>query len=209
VKAKPVLIRLVVLTALGVLLLGAGCSSSPQLTPLTPDAVVVAFGDSLTAGTGADPDSSYPAVLSRLIGRRVVNAGVPGEVTAAGLARLPQLLEQEQPALVLLCLGGNDFLQRLDPAKAEQHLRAMVGLLRERGIGVVLIGVPRLGLGLEVPGWYDDIAREAGIPYEGKVLVRILADRSLKSDTIHPNAAGYQQMAEALAVRLRKAGALP
>lgn len=208
-KGKPVLIRLVVLIALGVLLLGAGCSSSPQLMSLAPDAVVVAFGDSLTAGTGAAPDSSYPAVLSRLIGRRVVNAGVPGEVTSAGLARLPQLLEQEQPVLVLLCLGGNDFLQRLDPAKAEQHLRTMVGLLRERGIGVVLIGVPRLGWGLEVPGWYGDIAREAGIPYEGKVLARILADRSLKSDTIHPNAAGYQQMAEALAGLLRKAGALP
>jgi len=209
VKGKPVLIRLVVLIALGVLLLGAGCSSSPQLTPLAPDAVIVAFGDSLTAGTGATSDSSYPAVLSRLIGRRVINAGVPGEVTSAGLMRLPQLLEQEQPALVLLCLGGNDFLQRLDPAKAEQHLRTMVGLLRERGIGVVLIGVPRLGWGLEVPGWYGDIAREAGIPYEGKVLARILADRSLKSDTIHPNAAGYQQMAEALAGLLRKAGALP
>lgn len=208
-KGKSVLIRLVVFIALGVLLYGTGCSSAPQLTPLAPDAVIVAFGDSLTAGTGAAPDSSYPAVLSRLIGHRVVNAGVPGEVTAAGLVRLPQLLEQEQPALVLLCLGGNDFLQRLDPAKAEQHLRAMVGLLRERGIAVVLIGVPRLGWGVEVPGWYGDIAKEAGIPYEGKVLARILADRSLKSDAIHPNAAGYQLMAEALAGLLRKAGALP
>jgi len=209
VKGELFLMPLVVVLVLGMLLFGAGCSSSPQLMPLAPDAVIVAFGDSLTAGTGATPDSSYPAVLSRLIGHRVVNAGVPGEVTAAGLLRLPQLLEQEQPALVLLCLGGNDFLQRLDPATAEQHLRAMVGLLRERGVGVVLIGVPRLGWGLEVPAWYGAIAREAGIPYEGKVVARILADRSLKSDTIHPNAAGYQQMAEALAGLLKRAGALP
>lgn len=208
-KGELFLMRLLVLVVLGVLLFGAGCSSSPQLTPLAPDAVIMAFGDSLTAGTGADSVSNYPAVLGRLIGHGVVNAGVPGEVTAAGLERLPQLLDQQQPALVLLCLGGNDFLQRLDPATAEQNLRAMVSLLRERGIGVVLIGVPRLGWGLEVPAWYGAIAREAGIPYEGKIVARILADRSLKSDTIHPNAAGYRQMAEALAVLLKKAGALP
>ena len=208
-KGKLVLIRPLILIALGLLLFVAGCTSSPQLTPLAPDAVILAFGDSLTAGTGTTQDSSYPAVLSRLIGHRVVNGGVPGEVTAAGLERLPLLLDQEQPSLVLLCLGGNDFLQRLDPAKAEQNLRAMVGLLRERGIGVVLIGVPRLGWGLEVPTWYGDIAGEAGIPYEGKVVARVLADRSLKSDAIHPNAAGYQQMAEALVGLLNEAGALP
>ncbi len=186
-----------------------GCSSTPQLSPLPDDAVVLAFGDSLTAGTGAAPEASYPAVLSRLIRRTVVNAGMPGEVTAAGLARLAETLDREKPALVLLCLGGNDFLQRLDQAKAEENLRSMVRMMRERGIAVVLIGVPQLGFGVDVPGWYTELAKEAGVPYEGKLLKRILADRSLKSDPIHPNAAGYQQLAEGLAVVLKKNGALP
>ena len=186
----------------------SACSSAPRLPALSGDAVVLAFGDSLTAGTGAAPEAGYPEELSRLIGRRVINAGVPGEVTAAGLKRLPDLLDSEKPALVVLCLGGNDFLQRLDLLQAEQNMRAMVAMIHERGIGVVLIGVPRLGLGLEVPDWYQRIAADAGIPYEGRVLQRILSDHQLKSDPIHPNAAGYRQMAEALAALLRKAGAL-
>jgi lysophospholipase L1-like esterase len=179
-----------------------------MLQSLPADAVVLAFGDSLTAGTGAAVEESYPAVLSRMIGRRVINAGVPGEVTEAGLARLPELLEQEKPALVLLCLGGNDFLRRMDDSKAEQNLRDMVQMIRKRDVGVVLIGVPRLGLGLEVPEWYEKIAKDAGIPYEGAVLKRVLSDRSLKSDPIHPNAAGYRQVADALFVLLNKIGAL-
>jgi acyl-CoA thioesterase I len=187
----------------------SGCPSKAQLAPLPTDGVILAFGDSLTYGTGATSETSYPAVLSRLIGRKVINAGVPGEVTAAGLARLPEVLEQEKPMLVLLCLGGNDFLQRMDTAKAEENLRAMVRVIHAQGIGVVLIGVPRLGFGLDVPEWYGKIATDADIPYEGKVLGRILAEKMLKSDLIHPNAAGYQQMAEALAILLKKTGALP
>ena len=202
--------RVVVWSLCGLLLLLFwGCSSAPLLQPLPPDGVVLAFGDSLTAGTGATPETSYPAVLSRLIGRTVVNAGIPGEVTSAGLARLAETLDREKPALVLLCLGGNDFLQRLDQTRAEENLRAMVRMIRERGIAVVLIGVPRLGFGVEVPGWYAELAKEASVPYEGKLLKRILADRSLKSDPIHPNAAGYQQLAEGLAAVLKKNGALP
>ena len=201
--------KLIISLLLFIQMLVVGCSATPRLAPVPADGVILAFGDSLTAGTGAALESSYPAVLSRLSGRRVVNAGVPGEVTAAGLARLPQLLEQEKPTLVLLCLGGNDFLQRLDAGKAEENVRAMVQLIRAQGAGVVLIGVPRLGLGLEVPTWFDKIAKDANVPYEGKALERILGDRSLKSDPIHPNAAGYQQLAEALLKLLKKAGALP
>lgn len=186
-----------------------GCSNTPQLASLSSDAAILAFGDSLTSGYGATPETSYPAVLSQLSGKRIVNAGIPGETTAAALARLPQVLDRERPALVLLCLGGNDFLQRLDQKQAEENLRAMVRMMRERGIGVVLIGVPRLGWGLEVPDWYASIAHDAGIPYEGTVLQRVLGERSLKSDTIHPNAAGYRQMAEALHKLLKKSGALP
>lgn len=190
-------------------LLLVGCGSGPKLSPLSADAVILAFGDSLTAGTGAPAEASYPEVLSRLSGRKVINAGVPGETTAGGLARVDEVLEREKPALVLLCLGGNDFLQRLDQAKAEQNIRTMVGKIRERGVAVVLIGVPRLGFGLEVPDWYGKVAKDNQIPYDGKLIAKILGDSSLKSDAVHPNAAGYERLAKGIESLLKKSGALP
>ncbi len=195
---------------LGVLfLLFAACRRSPELAQLPADGVVLAFGDSITYGTGARPEESYPTVLEQLTGRRVVNAGVPGEVTAEGKARLPALLGQHRPVLVIICLGGNDFLRHLDDAAVEANLREMVETAKERGCNVLLVGVPRLGFGLEVPSLYERVARDAGVPLEETALKRILADNSLKSDLIHPNAAGYRQLAEGIAAALRGSGALP
>src|SRR4249920_3699601 len=119
-----------------VVALAVGCGDKAKLSRLPGDAVVLAFGDSLTYGTGAAEDESYPAQLERLIGRRVVRAGVPGEVTAQALERLPRALDEHSPRLMLLCIGGNDFLRRLGTAQAEANVRAMVKLARARGVDV-------------------------------------------------------------------------
>ena len=187
----------------------AGCTPPPELEPLAADAVVLAFGDSLTFGTGAAPDESYPEVLSGLIGRTVVNAGVPGEVSTDGLLRLPALLDREQPALLLLCHGGNDQLQRLDPARLADNLRAMIREARDRNIAVVLIAVPAPGLSLRPLPLYAGIADEFGLAADLETVADILGDRALKSDYIHPNAAGYRRLALAVADLLRAAGAVP
>ena len=89
----------------------AGCSS-PRLAPLPCDAVIIAFGDSLTAGYDVNKAASYPKVLQELAGLQVINAGVSGETSTQGLKRLPVLLEQYQPQLVILFEGGNDVLQK-------------------------------------------------------------------------------------------------
>lgn len=202
--------RILVLAAALVLLPAlAGCApKTPRLPALAPDAVVLAFGDSLTFGTGANPDESYPAQLGRLIGRTVVNAGVPGEVSADGLARLPALLDAHSPALLVLCHGGNDFLRRLDESATAQNLRSMVRLARSRGISVVLIGVPRAELTLSVPKFYAELAEAEKLPVEAVIVSEIERDRALKSDSIHPNAAGYRRFAETIAGLLRAAGAI-
>ena len=192
---------------LGLLLL-CSCQKTEKLPPLTGDAVILAFGDSLTFGTGASRDESYPAVLANLTGRTVINAGVPGEVSEEGRARLPAVLDESRPALLLLCHGGNDFLRRLDQAQVKENLSAMVQSARERGIAVVLIAVPTLGFGLQVPPLYAELASEAGIPLEEDILADILSDSALKSDPIHPNAAGYKELAVALERLLRRSSAL-
>jgi lysophospholipase L1-like esterase len=190
-------------------LLLMACSKTPQLPLLAADATILAFGDSLTYGTGAGDTESYPAVLARMTGRRVINAGVPGEVSAVGVQRLPELLDRERPALLILCHGGNDLLARSQHPLIAGNLRAMARMARERGIPVLLVAVPTLGFALKPPGLYEDLAREFDIPIERKALSHILGKSSLKSDQIHPNAAGYRLLAEALVELLKKSGALP
>ena len=191
-----------------VLALAAACGGQPRLARLAPDAVVLAFGDSLTFGIGANPQESYPAQLEALIGRKVVASGVPGEVSTEGLARLSSAIDEAKPQLVILCHGGNDLLRKLDDAQAANNIRAMVRLAKAQGAQVVLIGVPRPGLLPSAAGFYEDIARELGVPYEGTTLRKILTDNALKSDLVHPNAAGYARLAEAVAALLKKAGAV-
>ena len=196
--------------ALSLVLWLAACDSGPpQLEKLPAEAVVLAFGDSLTFGTGARAEASYPAVLQELIGRRVVRSGVPGEVTARGLARLPGVLRDSAPDLVILIHGGNDLMQRKSPERIAANLRAMVRLARERGVAVVLIGVPNLGLILgHSAGFYEDLAEELELPYDGEALPTIIKQPNLKSDAIHPNAQGYRKLAEAVAKLLRRSGAI-
>ena len=184
------------------------CSKTPQISPIANDDVVLAFGDSLTFGTGASPGASYPAQLQILIGRKVVNAGVPGEISSDGLQRLPELLEEVKPRLLILCHGGNDFLRKLGEAQVAANVRAMIRLAKDKGIGVVLIATPKPGLSISPPDFYAEIAKEFAIPFNDDVLKNILRDNDLKSDLIHPNAKGYAQIADTLAKLLKKAGAV-
>lgn len=187
----------------------AACGGSTQkLERLPPGAVVLAFGDSLTFGTGASPGESYPAQLAALIGRKVVNAGVPGEVSAAGLERLPAVLDEVQPAMLLLCHGGNDFLRKMDDAATARNVRAMVRLARERNIAVVLLATPKPTLPPSVPGFYREIAAEARAGFVESAMKDVLSDRNLKSDFAHPNASGYREIAQAVGKALGKSGAI-
>jgi acyl-CoA thioesterase-1 len=187
----------------------AACSDDPVPLPkLAPDAVVLAFGDSLTYGTGARDEQSYPAVLAALTGRQVINAGIPGEETDGGLRRLPGLLDRYQPDLLILCHGGNDILRKRDAAVTEANLREMIRIGRERHIPVVMIAVPNVGLFLSSADFYADIAEDMQVPVEDDILATLLGDNRFKSDHVHPNASGYARLAEAMQSLLSAHGAL-
>jgi lysophospholipase L1-like esterase len=172
-----------------------GCAPSPNIRPLGANAVVVAFGDSLTSGHGAGPGQDYPAVLAKLSGWQVVNAGIPGELSAAGLARLPGVLKEHRPALVLLCHGGNDILADNPADGIGRNLDAMIHLCREAGAGVVLLAVPQKSQPLKPAPVYAEVAGRNRVLLVEDAVTDVLKNFALKSDNVHPNAAGYARIA--------------
>ena len=184
------------------------CGDDYKMQKIPAGVPILAFGDSLTRGNGAEPAESYPAVLARLSGREIINAGISGEESAAGLERLPALLTQHKPALLILCHGGNDFLRKKSVDKLEQNLRSMIALAEEDNIPVVLLGVPNLGIFLSSAEVYAKVAESSKVLFIEDVIADVLSDKSMKSDAVHPNKHGYKRMAETIFTTLQKAGAL-
>jgi acyl-CoA thioesterase I len=182
------------------------CRPAPALRKLSANSTVLCFGDSLTAGTGAEADESYPARLETILGCRVVNEGVPGDTVSGGTRRLPAALAQHRPQLVVLCLGGNDLLRAAEEDVVEEELAAMVRRCKAAGADVVLFAVPTPGIVLRPAKLYRRVARAEGVPLEEDAITEILSNHSLRADPIHPNAAGYAILAERIAAVIRGAG---
>ncbi len=190
------------LISLILLLLLLACDSGQIFHKLRPGSKILAFGDSLTHGTGAAPGHGYPEQLEQLIARKVINAGVPGEVSAEGVRRLPGLLDEHQPDLVILCHGGNDLLRKLDKQQLSENLRRMFEAVNQRGIPVVMVAVPEPSLLIDDADLYQELAKELNIPLIEDVLAKLLADRQYKSDRVHLNAAGYGVLTKVIADKL-------
>ena len=161
---------------------------------------IVCLGDSITAGVGADGGATYPQRLAELLGVPVVNAGVPGDTATQGRARVGVVLA-EGPWLVIVELGGNDLLRRVPVERTEADLAAIVEAVLDAGAVPMLVAVdnPVPLIGGHLGEVYDRVGDRYGVPVVDGVLRDILADRSLKRDEIHPNAAGYARLAEAVA----------
>ncbi|WP_372366189.1 arylesterase [Candidatus Uabimicrobium sp. HlEnr_7] len=179
---------------------------SVKKAAISDDEVIVAFGDSITYGVGATKNNSYPSILSKLLGREVIACGVSGETTKQGLRRLPQVLKKYSPKILLLCLGGNDFLRRHSKESTIANLEAMIKLAQQQNIEVVLIGVPRPSVIISTAAFYPQLATKYSLVYEGNILQKVLAKKSFKSDLIHPNAEGYALIAQSIADVLYSSG---
>ena len=179
-----------------------------MLCPLNESQPILAFGDSLTAGYGANPSESYPAQLSLLINKTIINEGINGEISEKGLARLSALLDKHQPQMLLLCHGANDMLQKRDLNVMKSNLKSMIQLAKDRDIQIVLIAVPSLGILLTPLKEYQEIADEMNVTLANDILSDVLSNREMHSDLIHPNALGYKEIAVQLQNLLENQGAI-
>jgi acyl-CoA thioesterase-1 len=157
---------------------------------------IIAFGDSLTAGHGAREGEDYPSRLGARIGREVINTGASGDTTAMALSRIERDVLSLDPKLVIVGLGGNDFLQSVPLTTTEANLRTIVRRIQERGAMVILLGYRFPSLQNNYEKMYERIASEEECLLVPDLLDGILTDPSLKSDEIHPNARGYAILAE-------------
>jgi len=192
----------------GLSLLLTACTSENQLSPLNTKQPILAFGDSLTFGYGAPSNQSYPAQLSELLDIEVINAGISGEQSKAGLARLENLLDRYEPQLLILCHGANDMLKKKSLETMQKNVGRMIELAQQRDIQVVLISVPEASLFLPDIEQYQVLAERYNVPIENEIIKNVVKKASLRSDMIHPNAAGYKLIAEAIYTLLEENGAL-
>ena len=196
------------LCAFAVLLLLQACGDTQKLSRIPENGTILAFGDSLTEGYGVNTHQSYPTVLAQLSGRDVINAGISGEVTKDGLARLAKVLDKTDPHLMILLEGGNDILRNQNLEKTKQNLSQMINLAKEKGVQVVLIGVPKKQLFSDVAPLYEELANEHNIVFHKDLIATLIRKPSLKSDSVHFNRAGYKKMAEEIHELLQDNGAL-
>lgn len=190
------------------------CSSSEKLAAIPAGATVVILGDSLSYGTGAAKGEDYPTLLAQQTGWHIINAGVPGDTSAQGLARLSDLLQMHQPALLMIELGGNDFLRNINIAETEANLRAIIQMAQSNNIQTLLVAIPdyqpvkaAFG-GLSDHPMYAKLAEETNIPLVKDIFSDVLSKNSLKADYVHPNAAGYQQVEQEMRESLVALGLL-
>ncbi len=197
--------------ALAVSLLAACSKSGQRYAKLAKGSTVLALGDSLTSGYGASAGADYPAQLAKLTGWNVINGGVSGNTSAQALERLPELLQQSSPKLVIVSIGGNDFLRKLPESETRANINKILDLVKASGAKAVLVAVPYfttgalLGSVSEHP-LYDDLAKQHNVPLLKNAWAEVLGDDTMKSDQVHGNDKGYAFFAEKLAAFLSKLG---
>jgi len=189
-----------------------GCNKDQKYVVIPKGATVLILGDSLSYGTGAKEGEDYPALLTATTGWEIINKGIPGDTSAGGLERLPALLAEYHPQLLIVELGGNDILHQVPQSQIAANLTAILTLAKEQNIQTVLVAIPEFNTLKAAMGslgdhpLYERVAKETATPLINKVFSEVLSDRSLKADQIHPNAQGYALVAEKMLNALKDLG---
>lgn len=188
----------------------SACIRHKKYNKLSKNSTVLALGDSLTAGYGVQQGEDYPSQLAQITGWQIINGGISGDTSAQALARLPELLTH-QPKLVIISIGGNDFLRKLPENETRANISKIIEIIQQAKINAVLVAIPYFTTGAlfgnvsEHP-LYDDLAKQYQLPLLKGAWAEVLSDKDMKSDQVHGNAKGYRYFAEELADFLKKQG---
>ena len=205
----PCLFRLL-LAAVFVLIVA--CSSQTKEEALPAGSQVLALGDSLTQGAGVTREQAWPDLLARKTGWVVVNGGVNGDTSEAALQRLTSLLEQHEPVLVLVTLGGNDMLRHIPQQQTIANLQQMLTLIKAHGAKPVLLATPNPSLmgavfqQLSAPDFYRKLAEAQQVTLIKDAIADVLSEPQLKGDPLHPNVAGHAILSEKIYEELKAIG---
>jgi lysophospholipase L1-like esterase len=194
------------------IMLTAGCSKEVKVEALPAGSRVLALGDSLTAGAGVAAEEAWPALLSSRTGWEISNGGVSGDTSEAALRRLPALLEQHEPVLVLVTLGGNDMLRRIPQQETVANLEQILALIKAHGARPLLLATPQPSIAgavfqnLSAPDFYRELADAQQVMLIEDAVADVLSDPQLKGDPLHPSAAGHRRLSEQIFVELQSIG---
>lgn len=179
---------------------------------LPPGSQVLALGDSLTAGNGVAPDEAWPSLLAKRTGWHVINGGVSGDTSADALQRLPALLDEHKPVLVLVTLGGNDMLRRQPQDETIANLGKILAQTKAHGAKAVLLATPRPSAAaaafrsLSAADFYREVADAQHVPLIEDAVADVLSDPRMKGDPLHPNAAGHEVLSQRIFDALKSIG---
>lgn len=156
---------------------------------------IVLFGDSLARGYGSTKDNDIASLLSKKLNQTVINLGVDGNTSIDGLSRIDTVIAL-RPGIVIISLGGNDFLRKIDRATTEANLSLIIEKLQNEKIVVVLLGVRDQTLFDSADSMYERLTKKYQTGYVSNILSGLVADTRYMSDAIHPNDAGYAKIVE-------------
>jgi acyl-CoA hydrolase len=205
-------IRRILLLVAAVALSAACGDKATREQSLPPGSMVVALGDSLTAGAGVAREQAWPDLLASRTGWEIVNAGVNGDTSSGALGRLPALLEEHEPVLVLVALGGNDMLRRIPQEQTVANLGKVLDMVRAHGAKPVLLATPKPSVAgavfqsLSAADFYRSVAEAHQVPLIEDAIAEVLSDPAMKGDPLHPNAAGHAQLAQKIFDALKSIG---
>ena len=163
---------------------------------------IVALGDSLTVGVGASsPEMGFVPILEERLGITIINKGMSGDTTTRALLRLDEVLALH-PDIVMILLGGNDYLQKVPQEETFKNLRSIIKQIQGGGSTVLLVGIQGGLLNDKFEKDFSVLAKETGSLFVPNVLDHIIGDPKLMSDQVHPNDAGYLRIADKIAPTL-------